>query len=439
MGRFATYVAASAAHADNLHSVERLPPVSVIDALLPRRLVSIGTLKRQPLSPKSSIAPSILHTDIKKDGNGKMVMVRHKSQPGSLVNADDQEAAPKGNKNNSGKRDDKNNNAKAADADGDGVKPWYAEDDVKLKELKAEGKTWAMIANLLGRDKQEVQDRFRDIKDPASGADQGKKRDAAPAAEASSGGDFTAHEEAKIKELLAMNTGFKKIAQELGRSNDKAFKEYLTKLKEDIDGGAAPAAEKKRQNVNTGSGGDFTAEDDAKIKELLDAGKQYNEIAKALGRKIGKDFKDHVEQIKKQGDGQDAAADKKENQGGKKNKKKDKGGGDVNKKAEKTGKEQENKVKSKEDKHAAEHSTRAGSVVSRRSHRSEAKFTMREWMTLQEDELFNFGELQLLTELINKNPDRSWLTIASLFMDKTGRRVHPDDIRDKFDEMARMA
>lgn len=42
MGRLVTNIAAAAADADNMPSMEKLPSVSIIDALLPRRLASIG-------------------------------------------------------------------------------------------------------------------------------------------------------------------------------------------------------------------------------------------------------------------------------------------------------------------------------------------------------------------------------------------------------------
>ncbi|UJO10963.1 uncharacterized protein CLAFUR5_02131 [Fulvia fulva] len=404
----------------------------------------------QPLDSKASIAPSITHTDIKKDGNGKMVMVRHKSQAGSIVSGGgDRDAAPKGNKNNNGKQNAKNNDTKAAETDGDGGKPWTAKDDARLKALKAENKTWAQIAEILGRSgKEEVSARFKELnKDEPAGDGGDKKGNAAPAAaEASGGGDFTADVDAKIKEMIDSSTPNKAIAEALGRNLDKALKAHIAQLRNEVKdasgGNTAPAAaEKKQDNTNKGSNGnDFTAADDAKIKELLDAGNNnFKEIAKALGKTMGKDFADHVKELKNQGGGgQDAAAAEKDNEGGKKANKKDKGGGRGGGDAEKKPDQPEKETgKSKEHKHPS----KAGSAVSRRStrsHRSEAKFTMREWMTLQEDEIFSFGELQLLTELINKEPGRSWLSVASAFHDKTGRRVHPEDIREKFDEMARM-
>ena len=68
----------------------------------------------------------------------------------------------------------------------------------------------------------------------------------------------------------------------------------------------------------------------------------------------------------------------------------------------------------------------------------QARFTMNEWQTLQEDSLFSFGELQCLSELIMRDQSQTWLRIAAAFYDKTGRRVHPEDIREKFESMAAM-
>lgn len=73
---------------------------------------------------------------------------------------------------------------------------------------------------------------------------------------------------------------------------------------------------------------------------------------------------------------------------------------------------------------------------SKASSTGEVRFTLRECMTLQEDDLFSFGELQCLSELTIRDESQRWLRIAAAFFDKTGRRVHPDDIRDKFMELA---
>ena len=84
-------------------------------------------------------------------------------------------------------------------------------------------------------------------------------------------------------------------------------------------------------------------------------------------------------------------------------------------------------------KNKAKASSAAGSTGS-----GQACFTMNEWQTLQEDSLFSFGELQCLSELIMRDQSQTWLRIAAAFYDKTGRRVHPEDIREKFESMAAM-
>lgn len=68
----------------------------------------------------------------------------------------------------------------------------------------------------------------------------------------------------------------------------------------------------------------------------------------------------------------------------------------------------------------------------------ETRFTLSEWLTLQSDNLFTISELQFLSELIMRDQNQTWLRIASLFYDKTGRKVHPEDIREKFERMAGM-
>ena len=71
-------------------------------------------------------------------------------------------------------------------------------------------------------------------------------------------------------------------------------------------------------------------------------------------------------------------------------------------------------------------------------HGSEVRFTKGEWTTLMEDDMFSFGELQCISELLMQDERHRWLRVASRFTDKTGRRVHPDDIREKFEQMGKL-
>lgn len=73
---------------------------------------------------------------------------------------------------------------------------------------------------------------------------------------------------------------------------------------------------------------------------------------------------------------------------------------------------------------------------SKPSNNGEARFTMNDWLTLQEDDIFSFGELQCLSELIAKDMNQGWQRVAAKFFDLTGRHVHPDDVREKFESMA---
>ncbi|CAK4031567.1 hypothetical protein DOTSEDRAFT_76495 [Lecanosticta acicola] len=381
MGRFATCVASTAANAENLPPLERTPTVSIMDALLPRRIVSI---RRESPDRNAGEVPSAAHTEVKRDKHGKMIMVRHKGKSNSTLGnrenrtpADRDKTSKNGNGDGGGKDGGKSND--------DGEKGWTPEHDAKIKEMKAEGKSWAQIGQELGgRTKAEASARFKEItKDdpPAVGGGEkkdekqgkGKKNDdEAKKDEGDKGGDFTAEDDEKIKELLASSTSYRNIAEALGRTLDGPLRERITKLKGE-----------------NGAGG-------------KDRGKQKNQ------------------------EGEDTKGKNKNGEGG-------------GKKDEKPKDDSKKDTKHKEQKEKASKDNKPGKPASNApSHRSEAKFTMREWMTLQEDDLFSFGELQLLAEIMARNSDITWLGVASEFYDKTGRRVHPEDIREKFEQMTAM-
>ncbi|GAB7361185.1 hypothetical protein MBLNU230_g1217t1 [Neophaeotheca triangularis] len=52
---------------------------------------------------------------------------------------------------------------------------------------------------------------------------------------------------------------------------------------------------------------------------------------------------------------------------------------------------------------------------------------------MDEDAMFNYGELRCLVELINIDPDASWQRVAARFFNRTGRRVEAEDVRDKLE------
>ncbi|KAK4507746.1 hypothetical protein PRZ48_001481 [Zasmidium cellare] len=378
----------------------------------------------QPLDPKVQAPPGSVHTDIKKDKNGKMVMVRHRSKNGSVVNGNENDTPKNGKNGKNGKNDNDANKDKGGDST-----PFTADEDAKLKELKEGGGTWKNMAAEMNRPQHELKARWKEIEGkPGVGGDQkndsgAKDNQAGGNDQKDGGGDFSKEEDDKIKELLASNTGFKKIAQELSRTLDKPFKDHINKLKAEAGGDNAKndaSKNDKGDQAEKKNDDNFSKKDKEKIKELLDSNTGYKQIAEALGRaKVDKPLKDEIAKIKAEG------GDKKDDS---KDKKKDGDGGG----------KKENQKKEKEKSKTDEPKKPASVAPSHRSHRSEARFTMEEWRILQEDEMFTFGELQLLSDIIMKDRSQSWLAIASRFLDKTGRRVHPDDIKDKFDQMAKM-
>lgn len=113
------------------------------------------------------------------------------------------------------------------------------------------------------------------------------------------------------------------------------------------------------------------------------------------------------------------------------------GGADDRKKEDKS-KEDEQKGKNGDKQKKGDKSAKPTPKAPSSKSRSEARFTRGEWMTLMEDDMFSFGELQCLSELLMQDERQRWLRVASRFADITGRKVHPDDIREKFAEMGGM-
>ena len=70
-------------------------------------------------------------------------------------------------KNSGGDKGDKKN-SKDDNENADGGS-WTPEEDAQLKALKAEGKTWAQIIEVMGRDKGQLAKRFKEIKDDDGG------------------------------------------------------------------------------------------------------------------------------------------------------------------------------------------------------------------------------------------------------------------------------
>ncbi len=160
-------------------------------------------------------------------------------------------------------------------------------------------------------------------------------------------------------------------------------------------------------------------------------GKSWAEIGAAIGGRSKSTATSRWKQLTK-GDGAGAAEKKDDGKAGAKDEKaKPADGAKVD---DKNG-DAKKDVK-KDDKKQAAVPAKAPSKVSSKG--SSVRFTKGEWTTLMEDDMFSFGELQCISELLVQDERHRWLRVASRFTDKTGRKVHPDDIREKFEEMGKL-
>lgn len=176
----------------------------------------------------------------------------------------------------------------------------------------------------------------------------------------------------------------------------------------------------------------FTAEEDDKLKSMKADSKTWKEIAAEMKRPQNQ-LKARFKELNK-------------NEGADGNEVKDKGAKAKQSQANKqSGANAKNKSQDQQNKAADQKNDvkrknkgegNAGKATGAIHGNGEARFTMGEWLTLQEDDFFSFGELQCLSELLVRDDGQKWLRIASSFYNKTGRRVHPDDIKEKFEELA---
>ncbi|KAG9682288.1 hypothetical protein KCU95_g14402, partial [Aureobasidium melanogenum] len=66
---------------------------------------------------------------------------------------------------------------------------------------------------------------------------------------------------------------------------------------------------------------------------------------------------------------------------------------------------------------------------------SRTAYTIKTMPSLAEDDLFSFGELQALSELIGKDMEGMWHRVSAAFFGMTGRRIAAEDIREKFADL----
>jgi len=237
--------------------------------------------------------------------------------------------------------------------------------------------------------------------------------------------------------------GEKTDAKPAGEEAKKEDAKKEGSKKEDAPKDDAAKVEQKGNDVA------WTPEEDEKLKAAKAINKSWRIIAEEMGRAQHslkarfKEINDTTgnDEAKKDSDGKN---DKEKQGGGNgnggqgKQGKKGKKGGD-NQQNNNQNKEPDKKSASKKEEPKKPASNKPASKSGSVNNNFETRFTMTDWLTLQEDDMFSFGELQCLSELIGKDLSQSWQRVAAKFFDLTGRRIHPDDVRDKFENMALMA
>ena len=221
-----------------------------------------------------------------------------------------------------------------------------------------------------------------------------------------------------MKAMKAENTSWKDIAEAMGRHQGQLKARW-----KEINITAGNDDGKKNEN---GKGGEGDKEKNDKEKQNGGNGGQGKQGKKG---KKGGDYQQNNNNSQKKNDNKNN--NEKSNQSNKKEEAS----------AKPSSKKEEEKPKSSSSKPASIKPTSkpASNSNNNNAANNETRFTMTDWLTLQEDDMFSFGELQCLSELIGKDLGQSWQRVAAKFFDLTGRRIHPDDVRGKFERMAVMA
>ncbi|KAK4986008.1 hypothetical protein LTR66_008003 [Elasticomyces elasticus] len=158
----------------------------------------------------------------------------------------------------------------------------------------------------------------------------------------------------------------------------------------------------------------FTPEQDAQLIKMKAENKSWKDIAQEIGKPAWA-LKKRYPQIRpkdddvanKEVEGHAKTAEKKQTDQG----------------------EKKRKAKAKKD-----HNDGASGVGG--DQRGEQRFTLPEYQMLTEDDLFSFGEIQCISELLDRDEETRWIRIAGAFYDRTGRRIDPEDIHEKFNDLA---
>lgn len=57
------------------------------------------------------------------------------------------------------------------------------------------------------------------------------------------------------------------------------------------------------------------------------------------------------------------------------------------------------------------------------------------YLDLDEDDIFTFGDIAAIAKIIQDDQELVWQRVASVFFNRTGRRMLPQDFRDKFESI----
>lgn len=189
-----------------------------------------------------------------------------------------------------------------------------------------------------------------------------------------------------------------------------------------------PAATDNNNDEKKDADAGFTAEQDAKLKEMKAENKTWKQIADALCVKPNEIFKLKARFKELQSAGANGGEAKTED------KKEEKKPAEENKKEEKKQAE-ENKPtndggKKGKKNNQGNNANNANVNVNKRAEttpNNDKPQVVR--VMLEPDDLFDLEDLYLLAKIVKLDDEQRWGRIASRFLDKTGRVVHKDDIR----------
>jgi hypothetical protein len=379
----------------------------------PFKLFAIDADTGQPIDPNVRTRTRVTYYELAEGSNGSKKLVAHKSPSQITKEGGEEEAKAE---------------AEAKPAEGEGSKKEGSQKEGSKKEdAPKEGskKEGSKKEDAPKEGSKKEGSKTEDAPKEGSKKEGSKKEDAAKPEHKGDDVAWTPEEDEKLKAMKGDGKTWAQISVELGR-----HKGQLTVRWKEIK---PPGSDDKGKMPADAKGGEGDKGKNDKEKQGGGQGKQ--------GKK---------EKGKKGGDKQQNHQKKNENENKNNNDKSNQDKKESEKKASSSKKESE-KPAAEASKPASKPASikptskpasikpASNKPASRTGSINETRFTMTDWLTLQEDDMFSFGELQCLSELIGKDLSQSWQRVAAKFFDLTGRRIHPDDVRDKFERMAVMA